>query len=401
MTLAATRPHYYASAGEKEIPLQSGDTVSITLLDDGELYLDSISFSYAKPIDRFTVERLPEGSERLELNMNGIWECTSTSFAAGDAVPQAIPQTFDNSIPVPGFWDQASIEMPNYVTSALWYRTTVTLPDAPTGNATLRIGKAYYGRYIYVNGQYVGDYQYNYTSSNTDITPYLHAGENEIVIMLGNYIQQRDDPNCPAHVGTDGERNSFYSGIIDSVTLVLNDDPTVTALQTAPDLGNGSIQARTTLENTSDTDVTTDVTFHIYELGVYENGEPTQEKKLVGTYTEPGVTVPANSSMKFDVDAITIEDCTEDKFWTPSNPFLYEIEVITNGDTYSDRFGMRTFYFDPETKLPMLNGKVHYLNGTNIAMNRFYEDPLRADHPFDPDWARALYQEWLCAGHLV
>ena len=394
MTLAATRPHYYASAGEKEIPLQSGDTVSITLLDDGELYLDSISFSYAKPIDRFTVERLPEGSERLELNMNGIWECTSTSFAAGDAVPQAIPQTFDNSIPVPGFWDQASIEMPNYVTSALWYRTTVTLPDAPTGNATLRIGKAYYGRYIYVNGQYVGDYQYNYTSSNTDITPYLHAGENEIVIMLGNYIQQRDDPNCPAHVGTDGERNSFYSGIIDSVTLVLNDDPTVTALQTAPDLGNGSIQARTTLENTSDTDVTTDVTFHIYELGVYENGEPTQEKKLVGTYTEPGVTVPANSSMKFDVDAITIEDCTEDKFWTPSNPFLYEIEVITNGDTYSDRFGMRTFYFDPETKLPMLNGKVHYLNGTNIAMNRFYEDPLRADHPFDPDWARALYQEF-------
>ena len=96
--------------------------------------------------------------------------------------------------------------------------------------------------------------------------------------MLGNYIQQRDDPNCPAHVGTDGERNSFYSGIIDSVTLVLNDDPTVTALQTAPDLGNGSIQARTTLENTSDTDVTTDVTVHIYELGVDEHGEPTQEK---------------------------------------------------------------------------------------------------------------------------
>ena len=71
-----------------------------------------------------------------------------------------------------------------------------------------------------MNGQYVGDYQYNYTSSNTDITPYLHAGENEIVIMLGNYIQQKDDPNCPAHVGTDGERNSFYSGIIDSVTLI-------------------------------------------------------------------------------------------------------------------------------------------------------------------------------------
>ena len=105
---------------------------------------------------------------------------------AGGRCPAGDPPNLDNSIPVPGFWDQASIEMPNYVTSALWYRTTVNLP----GSSPLRamrpyaLGKAYYGRYIYVNGQYVGDYQYNYTSSNTDITPYLHAGENEIVIML-------------------------------------------------------------------------------------------------------------------------------------------------------------------------------------------------------------------------
>ena len=82
--------------------------------------------------------------------------------------------------------------------------------------------------------------------------------------------------------------------------------------------------------------------------------------------------------MKFDVDAITIEDCTEDKFWTPSNPFLYEIEVITNGDTYWTALVCAPSTFDPETKTPMLNGKVHYLNGTNIAMNRFYEDlPVR------------------------
>ena len=90
-----------------------------------------------------------------------------------------------------------------------------------------------------------------------------------------------------------------------------------------PDLENSSIQTRTTLENKSDADVTTDVTFHIYELGVYEDGEPTQEKKLVGTYTEPGVTVPANSSIKFDVDAISIADCTEDKVLDPGQSPSY------------------------------------------------------------------------------
>ena len=70
--------------------------------------------------------------------MNGIWECTSSTFSAGDPVPQAIPEKFDNSIPVPGFWDQASIAMPNYVTSALWYRTTLTLPEKPADNAILQ-----------------------------------------------------------------------------------------------------------------------------------------------------------------------------------------------------------------------------------------------------------------------
>lgn len=161
VTLSPTRPHYYESFGEKELPIQPGDTVTITLTENAELYLDSISFSYAKPINRFSVDHMPSGNERVEVNMDGVWECTSSSFKAGNAVPQAIPKKFDNSIPVPGFWDQASVAMPNYISSALWYRTTITLPEAPVGNAVLHIGKAYYGHYIYVNGQYAGDYQYH------------------------------------------------------------------------------------------------------------------------------------------------------------------------------------------------------------------------------------------------
>lgn len=39
---------------------------------------------------------------------------------------------------------------------------------------------------------------------------------------------------------------------------------------------------------------------------------------------------------------------------------------------------MRTFGFDPETKLPMLNGEVHYLRGTNIVMGRFMRIPCMA-----------------------
>lgn len=75
------------------------------------------------------------------------------------------------------------------------------------------------------------------------------------------------------------------------------------------------------------------------------------------------------------VSEIPLDGFDESKQWTPDNPYLYEIEAVTAGDTYTSRFGMRTFYYDPETKLPMLNGEVYYLRGTNVAMHRFYEDP--------------------------
>ena len=47
VVLPATRPHYYESFGEKEIPIQSGETITVALAENNELYLDSISFRYA------------------------------------------------------------------------------------------------------------------------------------------------------------------------------------------------------------------------------------------------------------------------------------------------------------------------------------------------------------------
>ncbi len=343
----------------------------------------------------FHVDTLPSGSDRFELVLDGIWECTATYFDAYDRGPLSIPDTFETTMPVPGLWDQAEPELYSFdEESALWVRTTVTLPSVPEGRAVLQIGKACYGRYIYVNGEFVDEYPYNFTSSLTDVTDYLQAGENEIGIMLGNRSQQTHDPLCPAHTGWEMEKDVYYPGIIDSVRLIFCGDPSVTALQTAPDLDNGTVAARVTLENRSDTASSGDVVFRVYERGIYENGQPVQEKKLVGTYTVPDVSVDAGATRQVDVEAIPIEDFSADKWWSPEHPFLYEIEIETAGDTYTERFGMRTFGFDPETKLPMLNGEVHYLRGTNIVMGRFYEDPLHGNYPFDAAWARKLYAEF-------
>lgn len=348
-------------------------------------------------VDTKTIDSLPTGSARNTVSLDGTWACTTTALYP-DASKAAVPKNFNNTIPVPGMWDSAATTLTgDYTQTALWFKTTVNLTSVPDANSSekiiLQIKKAQYGRYIYVNGQYVGEYLYNYSQSETDITKYLKAGANEIAIMLGSREQEKNDASCPAHTGFDGERSTYYPGITDDVNLVLCGKPEVTALQVAPNLTKSTIDTRTTLSNSTSSAVTTDVTYNVYERGVYIGGVSSIRNKI-STYTQKNVTIPANGSYQLDVSDIPVTGCSESKWWSPENPYLYEVEVVTSGDTFDDRFGMRTFTFDPTTKLPMLNGKVYYLRGTNIAMNRFYDDPQHGNHPWDEQWARELIDQF-------
>lgn len=348
-------------------------------------------------MDIKTVDTLPQGSERTTVSLNGTWGCATTPLIT-DPASEAVPQNFDNTISVPGLWDSAAQTLTgDYTKTALWFKTVVNFKSVPDKDSAtkilLQIKKAQYGRYIYVNGRYAGNYLYNYSQSDTDITPFLKQGDNEIDIMLGSREQEKNDTNCPAHTGYDGERTTYYPGITDDVNLVMCASPQVTALQVAPNLQKFTIDALATLENHSSSAVTTDVTYNIYERGVYKDGVSSLRNKVT-SYTEKNVTVQPSSSFKVSSKDIPVNGCDESKWWSPDNPYLYEVEVVTSGDTYTDRFGMRTFTFDPNTKLPMLNGKVTYLRGTNIAMNRFFEDPLRGNHPWDGQWARELLDQF-------
>lgn len=95
-------------------------------------------------------------SRPVRIALNSSWTefgCTATYFDAYNRGPLSIPDTFETTMPVPGLWDQAEPELYSFdEESALWVRTTVTLPSVPEGRAVLQIGKACYGRYIYVNG---------------------------------------------------------------------------------------------------------------------------------------------------------------------------------------------------------------------------------------------------------
>lgn len=373
----------------------------LSLLEDsdkGEFYVDATKENGRARTLTFTVvnarepdpaveaDRLPQGSERLTLSLDGWWACEKTAFAVDE-----IPAVFTNAIPVPGLWDMADQDLGGWDGSALWYKRTVTLAEAPV-HAVLRINKGGYGKYLYVNGRYVGAHQYNHTAAEIDITPYLQAGDNEIVIKIGFAGSQ---PQGEAHNGFDGEKGEYQPGLYDSVSLILNNGATVGKVQSAPDLEDGSLKITAQVENTGDQTLDTPVKAEILD----RDGAVKGSKTLA-------VTVPAGDSAPVDFGKIDISGFSPDTTWSPENPYLYTLRITTAGDTYETRVGMRTFRFDEETKLPLLNGQVYYLRGTNITIGRFFEDPQRGDKPWDKDWVTALIRQckkvnWNCARYCV
>ncbi len=382
------------------LPATSGiESVYLNLDKDFDSYImltagGDITVDYIELTDRVTAETVVVSDDYTnELHttvlLDGNWQCM-----AGKYEDEKAPLFFDNVIPVPGMWDLAQEGLGDDTGKCLWYQKTVFFDSKPENyTVDLLINKAYYGKTVYVNGELIGSDPYNFTAYAFDITDALVEGENIIQIKVGTYKSGAEDPNNPAHMGYDVEKSSYLPGIVDSVSLEIHKSPYITQVQTAPDLDAGTLRVVAQIENTSDADATTDVVFKVYELGVYTDGVPATET-LIQTVTLAGKTVVAGQTLDIDNTIVIPDFNKKEKAWTPNNPYLYRLEVETNGDKQTHRFGMRTFTLDATSKKALLNGEVYYLRGTNVCINRFYEDASRADHPWDEEWVRTLFAEF-------
>ncbi len=393
LTLSPTPLRTFSTAGLRTSDYAPGDQLILTC-QSGALQLDYIAVNYAPEAETVTVSALPEKGDRLTVSLDGTW-LMGIETADESALPTTVSDVdYVNSIPVPGLWHSAGYAFGDYTDRLTFCKKNVVLDAEPTEQVLLYIEQAQYGRHIYVNGRYVDSYHYNYSHSYTDITDYLCKGENEIVIMLGSWNSQMQDRDTPTHILVDGESTEDEPGITGSVSLIFNASPEVSAVQTKPDLEKGTVMVQVNLQNRGEKSVTTDVNFTVYELGIFENGVAKQAEKKVGEWTLPGVSVKANATVTVQTDAIALSDWSRDKCWTPDSPFLYRVEVQTAGDTFSSRFGMRTFDFDPVTKYPRLNGETFFMMGTNVAIERYYDDPLCGTTPWEESWIRKLYSEY-------
>jgi hypothetical protein len=314
-------------------------------------------------------------AERQIISLNGEWQIAKTD---GE-----VPDEYTSVTPVPGLVDMAvptldAIAMPEadaahnenrpsygYREGWYWHRRSFDVPCTDGEVIRLKIFKARYHTKVYVNGQFAGENVYCFTPSYFDLKPFLKKGSNEIVIGIGCYAQLPDSvPN-----GHDFEKLKYIPGIYDNVEITFSSKPFIENIQCVPNIKDEKLRV-------------------VAEIDAGKNRTATLSYSVKEKRT--GREVAAGSVATADFE-IPMKDAA---LWTPETPFLYELTLWTGADCKRVNFGMRTFRFDAERKIALLNEQPFYLRGTNVCIFRFFEDPDRNALPWDAAWTVKLHERF-------
>ena len=348
-------------------------------------------------------------AQRTVIPLNGTWEFGRTE----KAFP---PVAFDRTIPVPGLihlaepriedydiWFKKPEETEekqahgvydiDYVPKYNWYRKMVMVHDSLQGREfLLRIKKSQYVTQVYVNGIDMGISMECYTPIEFPVTRALFFGrENEILLKVGDRYWLPPQ----AAGSTDKEKEHYLPGIWDDVELIAAGKVQVNNTLFLPDAAEGKVTAKVRLRSYFPQQImygdpkfdSVDVRVEVFEKGSGKNGGEGSGKKV----GEGMVRVDARRE-NFTVAEMVI-GMKDPHFWSPDDPFLYgaKTTVLLDGvpvDVQEDRFGMRDF--ERRGKYFYLNGEKILLRGTNITLQRFFEDPDCGNLAWDREWVRQL-----------
>ena len=314
-----------------------------------------------------------KGYNRQIINLNGEWEITKT-----DGV---LPKVFTSTVNIPGLVDLASPTLDTlgtlYPDGWYWHKRQFDLKNTDFEKIELKIFKAKYHTKVYVNGKFAGENHYCFTPSYFDIKPFLlPAGQtNEIIIGVGCKSQLPD--NIPD--GNDFEKLKYIPGIYDNVEITLSEKPFIRNIQCVPDIENEKLRVVAEIE--TDNTGSLNLEYNVMEVS--------SQISVASQKISPAIT-QKNGYVIADFEI----DMKNAKLWSPESPFLYELKLSTKKDNKSVRFGMRSFRFDADKKIALLNGKPYYMRGTNICIFRFFEDPDRGELPWDSEWAETLHERF-------
>lgn len=238
------------------------------------------------------------------------------------------------------------IDIGYFVGGTGWYRKKFTIPSELNGKRfNINFEGVYMNADIWLNGEYLGNHPYGYTSFWYDISENLIFGEENIIAVK---------------VRNEGKNSRWYSGsgiyrhVWLSVTEPLYIAPWGTYI-TTPEVSNPLAQVDVKTKVINDSDKSMEVA--LVTIIINQKGEETAK-------VETKIQIEAAGSLEISQNLAV----RSPELWSPESPNLYTAatEIINSDSQVLDKvettFGIRTIEFTVEEGF-LLNGKPTLLKG--------------------------------------
>lgn len=261
---------------------------------------DKIKTKWAETIDPNNV--LPEYPrpimERSDwTNLNGLWEYSILP------VGEKEPQSFDGKILVPFAVESSlsGVQKELNKDKELWYKRTFTIPSTwKDKSVLLHFGAVDWKSEIYLNDIKIGSHTGGYTPFSFDITPYLTAGNQKLVVKVWDPTTEGYQPVGKQHAKPEGIWYTPVSGIWQTVWLEPVSKKYISDIKTVPNIDTKQLSFNVCTQNTNAT--------NIVKVTVLDGSKTVATSKAV-------------AGQSVDIALADI------KLWSPESPFLYNVEI--------------------------------------------------------------------------
>jgi beta-galactosidase/beta-glucuronidase len=257
-------------------------------------------------------------------NLNGLWQ-----YAILPKSQDAIPTATQGNILVP-FAVESSLSGVGKTVGAdslLWYKRTVSVPDAKGKTVLLHFGAVDWQCTVFVNGKQVGEHKGGYDPFSIDITTALKRGTaQDIAVRVWDPSDEGPQPRGKQVKKPHAIWYTPVTGIWQTVWLEVVPPTFIAATRQTPDVDAGVLTAEATVERT-------------------QPGDKVRVSAWDGNTKVAEQTVDADSKASLPI--------ANAKLWSPARPFLYDLTftVIRNGkvvDEVKSYFAMRKISMAPD-----------------------------------------------------
>ncbi|MBQ8505437.1 MAG: glycoside hydrolase family 2 [Clostridia bacterium] len=273
----------------------------------------------------------PQFVRNSYVNLNGWWDYAITEV--GDC-----PSNFDGRILVPFSPETtlSGVRKQLKPKQYLFYHTSFTLnKNFNKGVVLLHFGAVDSICDVYVNGNHLGHHEGGYNAFSVDITTSLLETDNHLVVRVRDFTDKSYHTNGKQSSRRGGMWYTPQSGIWQTVWLESVPSQYISSAKITPDFDNAQVIV--------EWDCNFDEPVTVVVMDGEEQVAKADGKNFVKIPFPDGKFTP----------------------WTPENPHLYGLRLISRRDSVDSYFGMRKFSTEMVGKHVrlMLNNKPYFHNG--------------------------------------